>query len=358
MNGRGRFVNTVLGKPTDRGVLWPEAFWTETLPKWREEGMPGEYDFRFDFTRRDFHFGLGVNLGYCPPFEEEVLVDEQSTQVVRDEYGIVKRIKKYESGMPEFLEYPLADRASWEKLKPRLAPEDGRRFPEDWSQRAEELKDADFPVSLILGHHLSGFFSFLRELAGERCYYLFYDDPDLVREILSFQEYRLSNLLRTISRDVHIDHQFIWEDMCYKNGPLISPQLFRDFLLGPYTRTIEVARECGVEVIQVDSDGDVSKLIPLWLEAGVNLNQPLEVAAGNDVVELKRTYGDRLAFLGGIDKRALAAGPAEIDRELARVQPAFEMGGYIPSIDHAVPSNVSWQHYCYYREKLVEMVGA
>jgi len=353
MTSRERFLRLVLNEPIDRGILWSDGFWSETLVRWQKEGMPYDYDFQFDFDRNWSLNALGVNIGYSPPFEEEVIADEGSSQLVRDQYGIIKRVK---GRSMQFVEFPVHDCASWEEIKLRLDPNISARYPEDWARRVEALKRVDYPI-FFTGGHLTGFFSFLRELCGERVYYLLYDDPDLIREILDFQVHRLTTFIKRITQDIHIDAQFIWEDMCYKNGPLIGPQMFREFLLEPYQRTIEVSKSCGVRVFYVDSDGNLDALIPLWLEAGVNVIEPFEVAAGMDVVKTKKMYGDRLVVIGGIDKREIAAGYRAIDREMERIRPAYEMGGYIPCIDHSVPPDISWDNYQYYLEKRRRLVG-
>lgn len=359
MTSRERFLRLVSNEPTDRGLFFSEHFWGETTARWQEEGMPCDYDFEFDF---DFHVGslgaLGVNIGYFPPFEQEVVADEDSTQLIRDEYGIIKRVSKGHSGMPQFVEFPVHDRSSWEKIKSRLDPNPdiSARFPQDWAQRVETLKQAHYPI-IFTGGHLTGFFSFLRELTGDRVYYLFHDDPDLVREMLDFQVYRLTTFIKRITKEIQLDGQFIWEDMCCKTGPLIGPPMFREFILEPYQRTIEASKSCGMRAFYVDSDGNLDALIPLWLEAGVNMMEPFEVAAGMDVVKVKETYGDKLVVVGGIDKRALAADFDAIDQEIERIRPAYEMGGYIPCLDHSAPPNISWENYLYYLEKRKRLVG-
>ena len=164
-------------------------------------------------------------------------------------------------------------------------------------------------------------------------------------------------MLRRVAREVRVDRLFIWEDMCYRKGSLIGPEMFRDFFLEPRKRYIGVARECEISIIDVDSDGNCMQLIPHWMEAGVNMQHPMEVAAGMDVVEVKKQFGADLTIRGGIDKRELAQDFAAIDREFERIRPAFEMGGYIPAVDHSVPPDVPWDNYRYYLEKRATMVG-
>lgn len=360
LTNRERFVCLVRNEPIDRGIFADRGGgFQDWRPTWQRQGMPADCDFGFDFLFGDVLGALGVNMLFHPPFGVEVLKDEGRTQIVRDQYGVIKRVFTGRPGnLQQFLKHPVEDRATWEALKPRLDTSGDLegRLPTDWAQRCKALNEqTDYPVAFG-SSHLCGFFSFLRELMGHRAYYAFYDDPDLVRDMIDLQVHRLMVLLRRVAEDVRIDMQFIFEDICYKNGPLVGPGTFREFLLEPYQRTIEAAKACGVHVFCVDSDGQVDALIPLWIEAGVNVLWPMEVAPGTDVVAVKDTYGDRLVLIGGIDQRALVEGRAAIDREIERIQPAYEMGGYIPCTDGMV-GDISWDTFQYYLEKLRQLVG-
>jgi len=152
--------------------------------------------------------------------------------------------------------------------------------------------------------------------------------------------------------DVPIDHGQWWEDMAYNNGPLISPDHVRRLMLPNFRRVNDALRQLGVPVISIDSDGNCEKLIPVWLDSGINCVFPNEVAAGSDVVALRREFGRDLLLMGGIDKRALAQDKQAIREELDRRLPLVAEGGYIPEIDHAVPHDIPFENYCYYRELL------
>ncbi len=348
-----RLINMVHGRPVDRGVFAGEGPWTETRERWLREGMPEDHNFGFDFPH---HEGLGINTGFCPAFEPEVIEDQGDCELVRDADGIVKRILKGRSGMPQFVSFPVSDRKSWEQVRERLAPDAPGRYPADWEARVERLKQTEHMITFS-GIYYGAGFSLLRQLCGDDVYYLFYDDPGLVHEIMDFQVYRMNTMMQDIaSCGVRIDEFFLWEDMGFKTAPLVGPEMFREFFFEPYAAMIAQARACGAQIINVDSDGNTESLIPLWLEAGVNMHHPFEVMAGMDVVRTKREYGDRLVVRGGIDKRELAKDFAAIDREMQRVQGAYDMGGYIPTVDHAVPPDVSWDNYCYFIDKKAEMV--
>jgi uroporphyrinogen decarboxylase len=139
--------------------------------------------------------------------------------------------------------------------------------------------------------------------------------------------------------------------MCYKTGPLISPAMFREFVLPGYQRVTAVLAQHGVELSWVDCDGNIEALIPLWIEGGVRGFYPLEVASGMDAGALKRQYGHEIVMWGNVDKRALAKGQAAIDTEIARLAPVAAAGGFIPLVDHGVPDDVPYEHYLYYLER-------
>jgi uroporphyrinogen decarboxylase len=144
--------------------------------------------------------------------------------------------------------------------------------------------------------------------------------------------------------------------MAYRSGPLISPQMFRDFMLSPYKRVTSFLNEMGVKVILVDTDGNVEKLIPLFLESGITALFPFEVQAGMDIVSVRERY-PRLQILGGIDKMKIAQGRKAIDEELnSKVPFMLKAGGYIPHIDHHVHPDVSWEDFKYYRGLLRELI--
>jgi uroporphyrinogen decarboxylase len=160
-----------------------------------------------------------------------------------------------------------------------------------------------------------------------------------------------------VVEEVRVDIIHLWEDMCGRQGPLISPQHWNEFMGANYRRIRDFASQHGIGVISVDTDGDPDLILPNMMDAGVTYVYPFEVAAGCDVNVLREKY-PALAMMGGIDKRVLAEGPEAIDRELERISPALEKGRYIPALDHLIPDDVSWENYCYYAEALKALVGA
>jgi uroporphyrinogen decarboxylase len=151
---------------------------------------------------------------------------------------------------------------------------------------------------------------------------------------------------------VTIDAFAMWEDMAYNHAPLISPEMARRYMLPRYRLVADFVRSRGVRYVGLDSDGQIGPLIPVWMDAGLDFLYPFEVQSGMDVLAVRRKYGRELRIWGGVDKRALARGPAAIDADLARLKPLIEEGGYIPHTDHTCPPDISYANYCYYLERL------
>ena len=356
MNARERFRRMFAGEPLDRPWMAREGAWRRTWERWRDEGMTDEDRKLLDFD------GLTVFKvrDMAPPFEPEVIADEGDKLVTRSASGqIVRSWKTSEEHDPGYqvLESPVKDLAGWDAIKHRLDPEHPDHLGDDLQERVREIERSGKPVRLDAGHSLS-IFGFSRELMGDEIYLLFYDQPALVHAVMDFLGERMARLIERVSEHVQIDGVFIWEDMAYKGAPLISPEMFREFMLEPTRRVCEAARRCNASCISVDSDGDVTKLIPLWLEAGANVIDPFEVAAGMDVNRVRERFGDGFFMSGGFDKRALFHGRAEIDAEFERLRPALRRGKYLLSVDHSIPPEVSWDNCQYYvarkREIIVE----
>jgi uroporphyrinogen decarboxylase len=186
---------------------------------------------------------------------------------------------------------------------------------------------------------------------------LFLEDPDFVHEMVDFwTDYTSRTMARAIEAGV-VDVLHLSEDMAYKEKSMISPAMAREFLLPSWTRWVKEAKAAGVQIVDMDSDGKVDELIPLWIEAGIDVCDPIEVAAGNDICAYRRTYGRKIAYHGGIDKRCIARGGKVIEDELARNAPVVRDGGFIPSCDHGVPPDIAWQDFIHYSRCLAELTG-
>jgi len=186
---------------------------------------------------------------------------------------------------------------------------------------------------------------------------LMIDDPRLVGEMAAFWKDFVSAMLEKILRHVTPDVIHISEDMAYKEKAMISPAMCREFLMPCWSQWCDQARSAGVPVIDMDSDGFIGELIPLWIESGINVCDPIEVAAGNDINEFRRRFGKRMAYRQGVDKRAIAKGQEVIEAEMSRLERVVRDGGYIPGCDHGVPPDISWGNFVEYSRILGRMTG-
>jgi uroporphyrinogen decarboxylase len=158
---------------------------------------------------------------------------------------------------------------------------------------------------------------------------------------------------------VTIEELFLAEDICYNHGPLISPDMMREFLLPYYQQLFTNLKRRNLDrgrhvCFQIDTDGFCDPTLPIYREVGVDVMSPFEVAAGCDVVRTGREYPE-MVITGGVDKRVLARGKAAIDEMVGRIFPVMQArGGYIPTSDHGVPEEVPYADYLHYRKRCLE----
>jgi uroporphyrinogen-III decarboxylase len=134
--------------------------------------------------------------------------------------------------------------------------------------------------------------------------------------------------------------------MSYNHGPMLSYGLFKEFLLPYYQKVIPHIKKYDVKVL-VDSDGDITSMIPWMTEAGIEGVYPLEKQAGVDIAKIRRNYPTFL-MLGGYDKMVMSKGEAAMRVEFERLLPVMKSGGFIPSVDHQTPPEVSLENYRIY----------
>ena len=373
MNARERFLATLLFETPDRVPLAPGAGRRSTRAVWHGQGLPenvenmAEYAYRQAGGTLDWpQYGPGFSIVHTmiPQFTEKIIERKEHSQIVQDWKGNICEISneytlEYLRTPLDFvtrrwIKCPVETRDDWEEMKQRYDADDPTRLPADASERAGELMNRTWPVV----QNFSGPFWQLREWLGfEKLCMLFIDDPEFVKEMIAFWQGFIARLLETSFQYVVPDMVRISEDMAYKAYSMISPPMVREFLLPTYRCWGEIIRGSGCPLYAVDSDGYVEALLPIWIEAGMNVCDPLEVAAGNDLPAFRRTCGKKMAYQGGVDKRAIAAGGTVIERELARLAPVIQGGGYIPGCDHGVPPDVSWPNYVYFVKLLARATG-
>ncbi len=362
MTSRERIINWFHYKPVDRPPYWDWGPWYHTYQRWLTEGLePGPIP---EFQAMDQWPVFDVWCGPYPKYEVKVLEEDEKDIVYINESGQLLKEHKgadKELSMPQFLEFPVTDRASWERFRDERMQPSPERVPADLAQKAKALHEAGLAIRLY-GARCVGFFGPVREFIGvENLLFLIHDDPKLLHEI---EDHITMLFLDSYGRALDLMKDDLpeavgfWEDMGYKRGPLISPKSFREFMLPGYKAVTDLVRSKGIDLCYVDSDGNCDELIPLWLEGGVNYFYPCEVASDVDIVGLRRQFGKELRLEGGFDKRAIAAGPEAIEAELAkRITPETLEGGMVISVDHSMPPDISYPNFQYYIKRKKELMG-
>ncbi len=350
--------------------LYRREFGYYVMERWRREGyVTDDTDLAelFMFDPPGTH-NLG-QLGWCeaafiPAYEECVVEACGDYEVVQDNAG---RYVRYFAGrrngfMPTYERHPVHDRRSWEEdVLPRLDPAAPERFA-DLDARMEYAQ-REAAQGFIVTQNVIGGYMYLRSLMGpEDTLVMFHDDPGLIHSCMEAWFALADAVIARHQEHVTIDELFLAEDICYNHGPLISPDMMRESLLPYYRQLTDNIRRRQIDAsrhlyVQIDTDGFAEAAIPVYREIGVDVMSPFEVAAGCDVVRVGNEYPD-MVLTGGIDKRILAEGKSAIDAELERIIPTMrERGGYIPTCDHGVPEEVSFDDYMHYRRRVVELGG-
>jgi uroporphyrinogen-III decarboxylase len=358
MNNRERFINCALNKPIDRSPFVPSfGPWWETIQRWQKENGKGENAWLegFGYDTLIQQTGSYVNHLHYPAFQHRVLERKGNILICEDWLGIIVECVDSTSGIPKIIKSPVNNREEWKHFKnTRLDPNEKGRFPENWSELARHFNETDSPVQL--GLFPCGLYGTLRDLMGvEGSLCAFYDDPELVKDILDYLTDFWIYIYEKICKDVKADIIHIWEDMSGKQGSLISPDMIKEFMLPNYRKIKDFAEANDIPIFSVDTDGNCEELIPLFADAGVNMMFPFEVAAGCDVVALRRKY-PYMSMMGGIDKMEIAKGKVAIDKELERIKPLINKSGYFPTLDHCIPPEISYDDYYYYVNRLKAMI--
>lgn len=315
------------------------------------------------FRENEIHDYLGMDKGIYrvpikniifPPFKNKIIKEEGNQIIVIESNGCLVRKFKDNSSIPKTISYPIKNREDWEKFKEERLSLDNlkNRFPENWDKIVKDLNSRDYP--LYIGGDLAGFLGTIREFVGmENLSYMLFDDPNLVKEINNHLLKLWISLYSEALSKIEVDSAMIFEDMSYRHGSFISKQMFREFLTPYYKKLTTFLKSYDINFIFVDTDGDCSDLIPLFIEAGVTGISPIEARYKNmNVLKLRKKYPE-LLLLGGIDKLRIEAGKESIDYELEnKIFPTIKMGGYLPTLDHLAHPGLSWKDFLYYRKLL------
>ena len=357
MTSRERFIKTLTFDNPDRVSYHFGNPKKSTIDAWYLQGLPRMSDIGAYSTPKEFHDFVGmdrleealVNMGLVPPFETRIIKEDEDGRIWMDSMGIVthdagKHLKTPGFNTRTFISHPVKNRDDWPAMRERYDPHSPGRFPDDWDEQAAVLRQRDWPVRVAVP---SLYWRTRDWLGFENLSRMFYDDPKLVHDMMEHITIFIMEIVRKVHQDMHLDCLMLNEDMAYKHASMISPAMFREFMLPRYKRLAALVKELGVPVFMAECDGHVSELIPLWIEAGIYSTYPSEIAADNDPVAYRKQYGDKMAIWGGIDKRAIRSKEQTYQEVMSKVPWLIEQGGFLPSVDHAVPPDVPLRSYLY-----------
>ena len=323
--------------------------------EWREQGATEDeinmVGFDWDYVPI---VDCGGNTGIMPAFERRVLEDTPEYTLSTDGYGRTVKLTKGYASIPLPLDYPVKTMDDWLKIKHRFEYSEDRI---NWAQ-VERAKQLQAEGTLVIAQ-MQGGFDLPRELMGEEgACIAYYEDPELMEDILATVGDTACKVLGKISEQLQIDCLCVHEDLAGKSGPLVGPSLVEEFIQPYYRRIWDMLSARGTKLFSMDSDGNMNPVIDAFLECGVNIMYPAEPAAGMDIVELRKKYGKRVAFKGGIDKHVLRRSKEEIRKELEyKMQPLMQEGGVCFGLDHRIPNGTPLENYKYYIDTARELLG-
>jgi uroporphyrinogen decarboxylase len=350
MTGKERVHAELNFQEPDR-VPITDSPWATTIARWQREGLPADVDvatyFGYEFA------GVGADLTFR--FPTEVIEETEEYRIERNSQGAVVKNWKHKTSTPQYLDFAIRTPEDWEEHKSRLAWSPDRVDLEGCLRAMEQARQTGrfFTFNAAYGYDKTQGF-----VGSENLLIAMADEPDWVADMfMTSAEMVIDAAKYLMDHGVVFDAAFVYNDMGYRNASLFSPAMYRRLQKPADVKLFGFFHEAGLKVI-LHSCGNVRELVPDLVDAGLDCLQPLEVKAGMDLLELKRSFGDRLALMGGIDVRAMAhPDPAVIEQEIAtKIPVAMAGGGYIYHSDHSVPDNISFQRYCYVLE-LVRRYG-
>ena len=321
--------------------------------EWAAQGAtPGQLDLTdFCFDTLDYYHVGGTDV--INGMERVILEENEDYIVERDYLGRTAKMFKHASTIPQPLDFPVKTMDDWLKLKHMYEDSPSRTSPERIELAKKRQREGAFMAASIPGG-----FDVLRELMGEEnCCIAFYDDPELILDILNTVSNTNFRVLEELSRHVKIDQLSIHEDLAGKSGPLIGPNIVEEFMKPYYRRSWDLLEERGAVAFCQDSDGNMNSIIDAYLDCGVNQFYPCEPAAGMDIVNIREKYGKSVLMKGGIDKHVLRETKEQIRAELEyKLQPAMR-NGIVFGLDSRIPNGTPLEHYIYYVKTAREILG-
>jgi hypothetical protein len=359
MTDRARFNAQMHYQPIDRSFNMEFGYWQENYDQWDifvDNGIKGEGQAN-QFFNFDRIACTGSNTWMHPAFEQKVIEETETTQIMMNGDGLLAEVPKGGGGstIPHYLKATIVTPEDWKQCKAeRFRRDDPARVIDVAAIRTQHPAERDYPLGIDCGSMIG---KIRNMLTFEGLAYACFDYPDMVEDMVETCCLLVEDSLDQVLGKIDFDLATGWEDICFKNGPIISLDFFTEVVVPRYKRIGKKLRDNGIDLWYTDCDGDVRPLMPGFLEAGINCLFPYEVNSCVHPAELLAEYGTDLRIMGGIDKLELIKGKEAIKAYLKSVAPLVERGGYIPFCDHRCPPDVTPENYLYYLDLKEQMFG-
>jgi len=358
MTDRERFNNQLHYKEVDRCFNMEFGYWEENYHEWKiftdnNIKNEGEANIFFNFDRLGY---AGGNVGMSPGFKHEVIEESETRYTIRNGDGLFAEVPKSgKSSIPHYIRSSIETPDDWLKVKKeRFNIDDPSRIVNIEHYKNAFPDDRDYPLVVYCGSMIGR----IRDiLTFEGLAYAIYDYPEMVDDMIETHCRLVEHYLDQVLPHVKFDAASGWEDICFKNGPIVSTDFYRDVIMPRYKRIHKKLENVGIDIWWTDCDGDVRPIMPFFIEGGINCLFPFEVNCCAHPAELFDEWGLQLRIMGGVDKMALGAGKEAIDAYLDTLIPLVKRGGYIPFCDHRCPPNVTQEDYLYYLDRKEELFG-
>lgn len=323
--------------------------------EWRMQGVPED---EIGMTGFDWDYVPVVRCGgntdvFGGP--EPVVVEENDEYIIEtDGLGRKMKLMKGKATVPLPLDYPVKTMDDWLQIKHRYVFDETRI---DWDQVEKAAHEQKNGV-MVLGE-MPGGYDLPRQLLGEEeLSYAYYDEPEMIRDILDTAADTCIKVLDRISDRVVIDQLSVHEDMAGKSGPMIGPIQIDEFMKPYYLKVWDMLRSKGTKIFSQDSDGNMNPVMDNFIESGLTQMYPMEPGSGMDIVQVFEKYGEKLSLKGGINKYVIKEGKEAIRKELEyKMQPSMQKGGIVFGLDHRIPNGTPIEFYRYYVELGREILG-
>lgn len=336
---RERFERMYARREADR-VPFLDCPWPSTVARWHREGMPEGVNY-IDYF--DLDHVAAIFMDNSPRYPHRIVEETEQYIIEETPWGVTQRNWKFETSTPEFLKHTITDADKWAAAKARIQP---TRDRVDWKMLERHYRGWRERGDWIVAQGWFGFdvtHSFV--VGTERVLMQLRTDPEWIQDIWKTELETCLALYDMVWDAGYTFDELTWpDDMGFKNSQFFSVEMYRELLKPIHRRAVEWAHAKGIRA-RLHSCGDVNPFVPELLDIGMDGLNPLEVKAGMDPVQLKRTFGDRLLLHGGINA-VLWDDLDAITAEMERVIPTMkESGGYIFASDHSIPSSVSLENF-------------